>query len=76
MYIIEIKNLCKEYNKNKVLENINFSIEKGKIYGLVGENGAGKTTLLKIICGLTKKTSGIVKIKNTDLRLLLKNIKK
>lgn len=41
MYIIEIENLCKEYKKIRVLENINLSIEKGKIYGLVGENGAG-----------------------------------
>ena len=73
MYIIEIENLCKEYKKIRVLENINLSIEKGKIYGLVGENGAGKTTLLKIICGLTKKTSGLVKIKNIDLETFIKN---
>lgn len=75
MYIIEIENLCKEYKKIRVLENINLSIEKGKIYGLVGENGAGKTTLLKIICGLTKKTSGLVKIKNIDLETFIKKHK-
>lgn len=33
MYIVEIENLCKEYNKNKVLENINLSIERGKYTG-------------------------------------------
>ena len=56
--IIYTKNLSKHYRKTCVLDNINISIEKGKIYGLIGANGAGKTTLLRIITGLTFPTAG------------------
>lgn len=59
---IEIYNLSKKYKKKYVLDSLNLLIEQGKIYGIIGKNGAGKTTLLKIICGLVKKNSGIVKI--------------
>ena len=41
---LEIVNLCKSYNDKEVLKNINFTFEKGKIYGLLGRNGVGKTT--------------------------------
>lgn len=44
-----IKNLKKSFDKKKVLEDINFEFEKGKIYGLLGRNGAGKTTLFNCI---------------------------
>ncbi len=50
--MIEIINLQKNYGANTVLQNINLSFEKGKVYGIVGENGAGKTTLFKCIAGL------------------------
>lgn len=48
MNILEVKNLVKSYSSFQ-LKNINFSIEKGKIVGLIGRNGAGKTTLLKCL---------------------------
>ncbi|ADQ45112.1 ABC transporter related protein [Caldicellulosiruptor kronotskyensis 2002] len=63
--LLEVKNLCKRYNKKIVLDDISFSVDKGKIVGLLGENGAGKTTLLKIIAGFSKPTSGQVLINNT-----------
>ena len=44
-----IKNLKKSFEKKQVLKDINFSFEKGKIYGLLGRNGAGKTTLFNCI---------------------------
>lgn len=50
--VIQAKNVSKHYGKEVVLNNINFSIEPGKIVGLIGPNGAGKTTLLKGILGL------------------------
>ncbi|MFW6160225.1 MAG: polysaccharide ABC transporter ATP-binding protein, partial [Acidobacteriota bacterium] len=45
------------------LENINFKVEKGSTFGVIGENGSGKSTLLKIIAGITKPTSGKVEVK-------------
>lgn len=65
MNIIQIKRLTKIYGQTKVLDSINLSVQRDKIYGLIGENGAGKTTLLKIICGLSSKTEGIVKVNGT-----------
>lgn len=52
--MIEIKNSSKSYGTKKVLENINITFDKGKVYGIVGENGAGKTTLFKCVSGLEK----------------------
>ncbi|NOW57546.1 ABC-type multidrug transport system ATPase subunit [Clostridium saccharobutylicum] len=56
-------------NKNSngiVLENVNFSLEKGKIYGLIGRNGSGKSTLIKIIAGLSNATQGKIRIFGED----------
>lgn len=50
--LLEIKNVGKEYNGNRVLKDISFTVGKGKIVGLVGENGAGKSTLMNILFGM------------------------
>lgn len=60
--IIYTSNLSKYYRKTCVLKEINISIAKGSIYGLIGENGAGKTTLIKILTGNTFKTSGTLSL--------------
>lgn len=62
MKVIECSELTKIYNKNKVLNDLSFSIEENTITGLIGRNGAGKTTLLKIIAGYIKHTSGEVRV--------------
>lgn len=49
--IIEAKNLTKRYRKCTALNQVNLSIKRGEIYGLVGANGAGKTTFLKLVAG-------------------------
>ena len=49
MKLLEVKNLNKSFDNKKVLKDINFSISKGKIVGLLGKNGVGKTTLIKLI---------------------------
>ncbi len=50
--MIEIKNVHKSYGPKSVLKGINYTFNKGNIYGVVGKNGAGKTTLFKCIAGL------------------------
>lgn len=61
MEILSVCNLNKSYSK-KVLDNLNFTINKGEVVGLVGPNGAGKTTLMRILCLLSKADSGEVKL--------------
>lgn len=67
MYSVEVKNVSKSLGKNSILQNVNFNLEKGKIYGLVGANGSGKSTLLKIILGLYK-SKGKVYINGYDVK--------
>lgn len=51
--LLKVEGVGKEYNGNRVLKDINFTLEKGKILGLVGENGAGKSTLMNILFGMS-----------------------
>jgi simple sugar transport system ATP-binding protein len=51
--LLRVKGVGKQFEGNRVLKDINFSLEKGKILALVGENGAGKSTLMKILFGMT-----------------------
>ena len=67
MNIINIDNICKNYKTLKALDNLLLEIKKGELFGLLGVNGAGKTTLIKILCGLTKKTSGSVIINGFNI---------
>ena len=57
MYV-ELKNINKTYGDYKASDNINFSIEKGKLIGLLGPSGSGKTTILRMIAGLEAPDSG------------------
>ena len=64
---IEVFNLSKIYDNGfNALNNINFSVNKGEIFALLGPNGAGKSTLINIICGITRKNSGLVNIFDFD----------
>ena len=64
---IEIKNLSKEYNNILAVKNINFTINKGSIVGLLGPNGCGKTTTIGMMLGLIKPTSGTVFINGQNI---------
>ncbi|MEO7923359.1 MAG: gliding motility-associated ABC transporter ATP-binding subunit GldA [Chitinophagaceae bacterium] len=55
---IEVKNLLKEYEGQKAVNNISFSVNKGEIVGFLGPNGAGKSTTMKIITGYLRQTAG------------------
>lgn len=66
--MIEIKNLTKSFNDDKiVLENLNCTIKDNAIYGLVGANGAGKSTLLRLITSIYKSDSGSILIDNKEV---------
>ena len=62
MELVKCNNLCKEFDNKQILNNINLSIPKGKIIGLLGKNGMGKTTLIKLINDLLTPTSGDILI--------------
>jgi ABC-2 type transport system ATP-binding protein len=60
--LIQCKNVCKNYGSGVVLNNLNLSLGRGRIVGLLGPNGTGKTTLIKLLCGLLQPTSGTIEI--------------
>lgn len=61
-YTIEANDLSLNYKKFQALKNLNFKLDGGKIYGLLGRNGAGKTSLLTLVAAFRKPTSGSLKI--------------
>lgn len=62
MNLVKCNKLCKEFDGKQVLSNVNLTIQKGRIIGLLGKNGMGKTTLIKLINDLLTPTSGEVLI--------------
>lgn len=56
--ILKTNNISKTYGNQKVLDNVSITINKGDIYGFIGENGAGKTTVIRVVTGLIKPDSG------------------
>lgn len=65
---VEITNVFKTYKGGfEALRGISLTIQKGEIFALLGPNGAGKTTLINIIAGLTKRTSGDVRVLGKDV---------
>ena len=56
--VLKTHNLTKKYGNQMANDNINITVKKGDIYGLIGRNGAGKTTLMRMVIGLNHKTSG------------------
>ena len=65
--MIEVKNLVKYYGNHPAVDDISFSLEKGKVYGFLGPNGAGKSTTMNIMTGYLAATSGDVIINDHDI---------
>ncbi|MGB1248892.1 MAG: metal ABC transporter ATP-binding protein [Chitinophagales bacterium] len=65
--ILEVHDMVVSYNNRPVLWNVDFSVPKGKLVGIVGPNGAGKSTLIKAIMGLVPLSSGFAKIFDNSL---------
>ena len=66
MVILQVKNLTKKFGSFTAVNSISFDLKEGEILGLLGPNGAGKTTTIDMLLGLTKPTTGEIKI--FDLR--------
>ncbi len=66
-YILQTTNLSKNYGGIQALNNINLSLPKGKIIGLLGPNGSGKTTLVKLAAGLLTPSAGSIEIAGTPV---------
>lgn len=62
MKAVEIDNLGVKLNGREILSGINLALEEGKFLGIVGPNGSGKTTLLRVVLGLIRPTSGLVRV--------------
>jgi len=58
---LELKDVCKNFGTKNAVKNLNISIDKPGVYGLLGTNGAGKTTTIRMILGIIKKSSGEIK---------------
>lgn len=65
--MLEIKNIYKSFGEQKVLQGLDMSIDKGKIYTLVGGNGTGKTTLFNLITGFLKPDKGEILLNDKRL---------
>ncbi|MGF9977351.1 ABC transporter ATP-binding protein [Viridibacillus arvi] len=67
MSLIEVKNVQKSYKGLTIFQDIDLTIEKGKIYGIVGPNGSGKSVLFKLICGFVRPDHGEILIEGEYL---------
>ena len=66
--ILSVENVAKTYgNGFTALKPVNLAIRQGEIFALLGPNGAGKTTLISIICGLTNRSQGTVRVGGHDI---------
>ncbi len=66
MTIIDVVELTKHYGAKKAVDNISFTVEQGQVFGFLGPNGSGKTTTIGLLLGIINKTSGIIKLFESD----------
>ena len=72
--IINVQNLSKQFGDIKAVNNLSFAVEKGEIYGFLGQNGAGKSTTIRMLLTLIAPTEGKIEILGMDLRKHRKEI--
>ena len=65
--VVEFENISLAYGNRLILDNINFKINEGQIFGMLGPNGVGKSTIFNLITGLINPRSGKIKIANEDV---------
>jgi len=74
--IIEAENLVKKFGDFTANDRLTFHVKKGEIFGFLGANGAGKTTAMRILCGLSKPTSGRVEVAGYNVYTEAEKVKK
>ncbi len=74
--ILKVNGLTKKYGSKTALNNVTFTVEKGKMYGFIGENGAGKTTAIRAITGLSEAPEGTIELFGTSDKKGLINARK
>ena len=70
---IEVKDLCKRFNREWIFRNINYTFQPGNTYAITGPNGSGKSTLLQVLWGQLPQTSGIISYK-TDTQTIAQEV--
>ena len=73
--VIVVKNLTKRFGGFTAVDDISFEVRKGEIFGFLGANGAGKTTAMRMLCGLSRPTSGDALVAGFDIRTQSEKIK-
>lgn len=74
--IIEVKNLTKEFKNFVAVDNINFNIKKGEVFGFLGPNGAGKTTTIRMLTTLLRPTKGHATLAGYDIVTQQEDVRK
>lgn len=75
-YAIEAENMVKRFGSFVANDNLTFKVAKGEIFGFLGANGAGKTTAIRILCGLSKPTSGKISVAGYDVFTKTEQVKR
>ena len=65
--MIEVSHYTKRYGKHEAVSDLSFGVQPGAVFGLLGSNGAGKTTTIRALVGLTRPTSGTVRVQGFDV---------
>jgi len=73
---IEAKDMVKRFGSFIANDHLTFSVYRGEIFGFLGANGAGKTTAIRILCGLSKPTSGVIRVAGFNVFTETEKIKK
>lgn len=74
--VINVENLVKKFGDFIANDHLTFHVKKGEIFGFLGANGAGKTTAMRILCGLSKPTSGRVEVAGYNVYHQTEKVKK
>jgi len=72
--MIKVLNLCKSFDGFQALHNVNVTVPKGSVYGIVGPNGSGKTTLIKHMVGILIPDQGTIKIDENEVKADYQNM--